>query len=197
MTRAPLYVGLVHFPVISKDQKIIASSVTNLDLHDISRTCLTFGANCFFVITPVKAQHSLVRKIIRHWESDEGNAYNPDRANALREVVLVDSLEDAVEKILQTSTRRPKIVVTGANFVQADGATEELRSMMEIDNTPILLVFGTGWGLAPEIVELADFRLFPIRAPFCEYNHLSVRSAVAIYLDRLLGERVSGNGEVP
>ncbi len=34
----------------------------------------------------------------------------------------------------------------------------------------------------------ADFFLEPIKGP-SDYNHLSVRSAVAIVLDRLLGER--------
>ena len=54
----------------------------------------------------------------------------------------------------------------------------------------MLVVFGTGWGLAPEVIRSADAILEPIRASIeTRYNHLSVRSACAITLDRLLGAR--------
>jgi hypothetical protein len=45
---------------------------------------------------------------------------------------------------------------------------------------------GTGWGLTEECFSAADFILEPI-AGNGSYNHLSVRSAAAIMLDRLLG----------
>jgi hypothetical protein len=50
----------------------------------------------------------------------------------------------------------------------------------------LVLLFGTAWGLADEILEAADHRLAPINGKGA-YNHLAVRSAVAIILDRLLG----------
>ena len=53
---------------------------------------------------------------------------------------------------------------------------------------PFLLVFGTGWGLTEEMFDRADFALEPIKGAG-DYNHLSVRAAAAIMLDRLLGER--------
>jgi hypothetical protein len=49
---------------------------------------------------------------------------------------------------------------------------------------PVLLLFGTGWGLSPEIIQSVDFMLQPIQGP-THYNHLSVRSAVAILLYEL------------
>jgi hypothetical protein len=51
---------------------------------------------------------------------------------------------------------------------------------------PVLLVFGTGQGLSPSLIEKADYGLIPIEG-FTEYKHLSVRSAAAIILDRWLG----------
>jgi hypothetical protein len=48
-----------------------------------------------------------------------------------------------------------------------------------------LLLFGTGWGLADEVLEAADALLPPLAGP-SGYNHLSVRAAAAIVLDRLL-----------
>ena len=50
---------------------------------------------------------------------------------------------------------------------------------------PILLLFGTGWGLEKNILNEADYVLDPIEG-FGEYNHLPVRAAVAIILDRLI-----------
>jgi hypothetical protein len=55
-----------------------------------------------------------------------------------------------------------------------------------LDNKPILLLFGTGWGLSDSLTNEADFKLEPIFGKALDgYNHLSVRSAVAIYCDRL------------
>ena len=55
---------------------------------------------------------------------------------------------------------------------------------------PYLLLLGTGWGLTEECFASADLILEPI-AGNGTYNHLSVRSAAAIMLDRLRGiERV-------
>ena len=52
----------------------------------------------------------------------------------------------------------------------------------------MLLVFGTGWGLAGEVIAGADALLEPVRAREATgYNHLSVRAACAILLDRLRG----------
>jgi len=53
-----------------------------------------------------------------------------------------------------------------------------------------LITFGTGWGLADEIMQRADWLLAPIRSPRADgFNHLSVRAAAAITFDRLLGHR--------
>ncbi|HEY6838272.1 MAG TPA: RNA methyltransferase, partial [Geobacteraceae bacterium] len=65
---------------------------------------------------------------------------------------------------------------------------EALAHMVCDAEQPYLLVFGTGWGLTEELFERADLVLRPIKGPG-SYNHLSVRSAAAIILDRLLGER--------
>ena len=64
----------------------------------------------------------------------------------------------------------------------------EARLRLARSERPVLILFGTGWGLAGEIVAAADVRLEPIRAtPDEGYNHLSVRAACAITLDRLRG----------
>jgi hypothetical protein len=56
----------------------------------------------------------------------------------------------------------------------------------------VLLLFGTGNGMAEDLLAACDYLLPPLRAG--GYNNLSVRAAVAIILDRLKGEDHDGNG---
>jgi hypothetical protein len=53
---------------------------------------------------------------------------------------------------------------------------------------PYLLALGTAWGLSEDFIAEADHVLDPILGD-TDYNHLSVRSAAAIMLDRLMGCR--------
>ena len=181
-----LYLGLVHHPIKNKRGELVTTSVTNLDIHDIARSCRTFGVKKYFIITPLVAQQRLVGRILGHWEKDSSNAYNPDRQDALSIACLASSIEQAQEEIVKREGNSPQIVVTGANFQQYEGDCGDLAKKMAIDNLPYFLLFGTGWGLHDQIVSIADYRLSPIASVAPDgYNHLSVRSAVAIYLDRL------------
>jgi hypothetical protein len=180
------YIGLVHGPIRSKDGQEITTSVTNLDIHDISRSARTFGFKKYFLITPIKSQQTMVKKILGFWESDNGLIYNPDRKEALSEATVVDLIADAIEEIKKIEGIQPYVVVTGANFSQYEGKEKDLIQKLKIENRPMLLLFGTGWGLTQSVTDAADFRLEPIFGIASDgYNHLSVRSAVAIYCDRL------------
>jgi len=78
------------------------------------------------------------------------------------------------------------IVVTDASRKTAPGLTYvQARNMVRADQV-ILLLFGTAWGLVDEVFEKADYLLDPVEG-YTNYNHLSVRSAAAIILDRLVG----------
>lgn len=183
-----LYLGLVHGPVLNKRGAEVTTSVTNLDIHDIARTSRTFGFKNYFIITPIKAQHELLNRILTHWDTDEANDYNPDRKDALSFIQLVDSVELGIAAIEKLEGQKPKVAVTGANFKTFDGGAIDLKNQLKIDKKPLFLLFGTGWGLTASIINLADFRLEPIYGNNSDgYNHLSVRSAVAIYCDRLQG----------
>lgn len=183
-----LYLGLVHHPIKNKKDALVTTSVTNLDIHDISRSCKTFGVKKYFIVTPLQAQHELVQRILGHWEKDKSAAYNPDRQDALAIAELSNSVEDAIAEIEKIEGQAPVIVVTGANFEGHESTTKEFRKTLKIDNTPYFLLFGTGWGLHATLVEKANTRLEPIYSSAVDgYNHLSVRSAVAIYLDRIVG----------
>ena len=182
-----VYLGLVHHPIINKRGDIVTTSVTNLDIHDISRSCRTFGIEEYHIITPLDAQHELVERILGHWEGDGGSQYNPDRTDALARTFLKNSIEESMAYIEEKEEKKPLLAVTGANFKEYEGSCADLKNRLTVDNDVCLLLFGTGWGLHASVVERADFRLNPLFGSAKDgYNHLSVRSAVAIYLDRLL-----------
>jgi hypothetical protein len=175
--------------VYNKNGEVIASAVSNLDLHDISRAGKTYGVGAFYVVTPLKDQRSLVRRIVGHWTDGVGARYNPDRRAALDLIRTMPTLDGALDEISTTGQGRPVTVVTDARphtgSIKYSELSEKLKS-----GRPLLLIFGTAWGLTREFIESADYVLAPITGPTV-YNHLSVRSAAAIVLDRLLGtERV-------
>jgi hypothetical protein len=178
-------VALIHHPVVNKNGETIASAVTNLDLHDIARAVKTYGGRGFYVATPLTDQQALVEKIVSHWTEGAGGAHHPNRKSALELIRVADTLGAVREEIGRLEGASPKTVVTSARR-RGDGLSfAGLRAMIEED-TPVLLVLGTAWGLAEEIMQQADYTLAPI-ASRTGYNHLSVRSAASIMLDRLLG----------
>jgi hypothetical protein len=180
------YLGLVHHPIVNKRGDIVTTSVTNLDIHDIARSARTFGFDAYYIITPVQKQHELITTILKHWDGDHGNEYNPDRKSALSFIRLANSIEEAQAEIEKETEKQVLRVVTGANFDSYDGDEKALASKLSIDNAPLFLLFGTGWGLHASITEKADYKLEPLFGCAKDgYNHLSVRSAVAIYCDRL------------
>lgn len=181
-----IYLGLVHHPIINKRGDKVTTSVTNLDIHDIARSCRTFGFKRYYIVTPLEAQFELIRTILGHWEEDTASEYNPDRSDALSIAKHMTSVEEGMAKIEEIEGAKPLLVTTGANFKSFDGKEIDILERAKVDNRPIFLIFGTGWGLHAQVLEQADFSLEPIfGASEDGYNHLSVRSAVAIYLDRI------------
>lgn len=184
---ASLSIALIHYPVYDKNRDIVATAVTNLDIHDIARSSRTYGLACYYIVTPVEEQRRLVAKIREHWLSGWGSTYNPKRKMALELVQTEVSLQDAVADIEKRTGRRPKLVVTGASGRPNSISFPEFRTLMNEDpEQPFLLLLGTGWGLTEQVFNGSDYVLEPISGGG-DYNHLSVRSAAAIMLDRLFG----------
>ncbi len=182
-----LYVALAHYPVVNKRGEIIASALTNLDIHDISRAAKTYGVKAFYLVTPLADQKVLANKIIAHWTDGVGAVYNPHRRDALELIRVKDSLNDVTEDIKSKENRKPKTVATCARKYPTSVGYIEFRDILP-GEWPHLLIFGTAWGLVESVISEADFVLEPITGT-TEYNHLSVRSAASIILDRLLGTR--------
>ena len=91
-----------------------------------------------------------------------------------------------MDHIHRSSGDSPKTVVTCARYGSGDLSFSKFRNMLEKDK-PYLLLFGTAWGLTENFITEADYRLDPIKG-VADYNHLSVRSAASIILDRLIAK---------
>lgn len=192
-----MYLALVHGPVRNKEGNEVTTSVTNLDIHDISRSARTYGFKNYFIVTPIPKQRELVGSIIGHWHENKGLLYNPDRSSALSIAELSMTLDEAKQKILEREGKKPLTVVTGANFDHYDGNSSDLGRKLQIDKEPLLLVFGTGWGLTASMCESADYRLEPLFGFNNDgYNHLSVRSAVAIYCSQIAETLREASGSI-
>jgi hypothetical protein len=178
---------LAHHPVLDRQRAIVTTAITNLDLHDIARSAYTFGLSDFFVAHPVAAQRALAERVREHWVSGSGARRIPDRKPPMEILRIVESIEMALEQLGGS----PEIWVTSASrgakpVLDHASASRALRQA----GAPVLLVFGTGWGLAESVCERAAVQLAPIDSPRADgYNHLSVRAAAAIIFSRLLGEQ--------
>lgn len=183
-----LAIALLHHPVVNKLGETIGSAVTNLDLHDISRTARTYGVRDYFVATPYKDQLELIEEITEHWQNGHGASTNPARKEALALVRPVDGFETIIQELARKFEQKVLVVATSARPQANEMGYEALRAHIAGNISPVLLLFGTAHGLAPELMDRADAVLPPI-GKNVDYNHLSVRSAVAIILDRLVGDR--------
>ncbi|MDH5493439.1 MAG: RNA methyltransferase [Myxococcales bacterium] len=191
---SPLYCALVHHPIVNRIGEIVATAITNIDVHDLARSARVYDLGAYFIITPVHAQRLIVERIVEHWRDGPGTRRVPERGEALGRIRVEASVEEAVAVVEALHGRRPRLLATAARSglpgVRLRFA-EEARALAS-DDVPRLILFGTGHGLADSVLEMADGLLEPIRGG-AEYNHLSVRAAAAITLDRLVGESLGAS----
>lgn len=184
---ANLYIGLVHYPIMNKHGEIITTAITNYDIHDIARAAITYDVSNYFVIHTIPAQRDMVTSIMEHWKTGFGSVYNPDRKEAFSGVEVVNSIRMALERIKEKENEIPIVVTTDARTYENTITYASMRKKLETGTRPVLVLFGTGYGMTQETMKKFDYILEPIYGHGA-YNHLSVRSAVSIILDRLRGE---------
>ena len=186
---AGVYVVLVHHPVLDRQGNRSTSAVTGLDLSDLARSCRTYGADRFLVVTPLASQRELVKTMARHWTEGWGATANPDRSEAFRIVKTVASLRGAVEWIEKKEKTHPLLVATTAR--EREGSIHWLEAKRRVlrEKKPVLFVFGTGHGLHEDILQECTMVLRPLSGGPGDYNHLSVRTAAGVVLDRFFGWR--------
>lgn len=177
--------ALIHYPVWNKNKQVIGSAVTNLDIHDIARAGLTFGVNNFYIVTPYEDQQQMVQELMDHWLIGPGGEYNKKRKEALAIIRLCSDLATLYSDVTAQHQQKPTVLATCAqHHPQQVWSYNEIR--LRINNGEhFLVLFGTAWGLTAEVIKKVDGLLPPIMGN-SNYNHLSVRSAAAIVLDRLL-----------
>lgn len=181
-----LAIALVHYPVYNKHHEVVTSALTNLDQHDIARSSKTFGLDRFYIVTPSEEQRKLAERISGHWQQGWGANYNPDRRQALDIVRVTPTVASAVADFQCGFSKPVMTAVTGAALRSGSTSLASFRELLNETDQPYLLLLGTGWGLTDECFTAADLILEPIAGNGI-YNHLSVRSAAAIMLDRLRG----------
>jgi len=178
--------------------QIVTTAVTNLDIHDISRSCRTFGVKEYILVTPIESQHRLVARILGHWGEKPSLKWHPDRFEALSRVRVEVSFEKVLDRLTSEHGQKPEVVLTDASDLKGALSYSDYRKELELRNQvekpqPVIIVFGTGWGVDHSFHPAVDRILAPIYGPEGKqeeggYNHLSVRAAAAIILDRLFGK---------
>lgn len=178
------YVALLHYPVYNRGLETVVSAFTSLDIHDIARVCRTYGVRRFFLVNPVEGQRGLARRVVRHWTEGAGAEFNPTRKEAMSAVSINASLDEAVAEIESVEGARPELIATDARPDENMTGYAEMREKIMAADRPYLLLLGTGWGIAREVIDSADHRLKPVKG-YGGYNHLPVRGAAAAIMDRL------------
>ncbi len=188
-----LSVGLVHHPVLDRAKTVVATNITNFDVHDIARVATVYGLAHYFIIHPSQEQLMFVSRLLEHWRIGDGKKYNPMRSTALEPVRTAASIDEV--KRLWSGDDGVPVRVIGTTARKIEGVErisfQSLRTQMKSPQEPAckwLLLFGTGFGMTEDLLKSCDYLLEPLKgAPPLDYRHLSVRSAVSICLDRLLG----------
>jgi len=153
---------------------------------------MTFGIKMCYIVTPLLKQRMIMERLIDHWTHGYGADYNPVRAVALNTITIRESLEAVIE---ETKTDGELFIVgtSSKKRPQKGIGFEDMRKLVHEEKRHVLILFGTGWGLTDETINLCDRMLEPIVGSG-DYNHLSLRVAIGIVIDRILGKR-GGNYE--
>jgi hypothetical protein len=179
-----LSVAILHDGMVDKHGKLVTTSLTLNDMQDLARSCRTFGARNLFVVHSSPYMRRLARTLVYHWEEGFGATYNPKRKDAMSYVELVADLDEAIAMIEVRRKIAPQLIATTARDGSDRISFADMHQKLLVNERPYLMLLGTGWGMGPELMARADYLLPPIKGPTA-YNHLSVRSACAILLERL------------
>ncbi|MGH7781789.1 MAG: RNA methyltransferase [Candidatus Binataceae bacterium] len=183
---ADLFLALIHYPVVNRNGEVVTSAITSLDIHDLARSARTYGVRAFFVVHPIPEQRAFAMSVIDHWRFDFGRAFDSRRREALDLVRIVVTLDEACAEATKIAGAAPLIVHTSARTDRGE-SFGSMRARLEAPGAPpVMIMLGTGFGTTPEMAARADILLEAINGA-TDYNHLSVRAAGAIILDRLRG----------
>jgi len=168
-------VALVHHPVLNRVAETTTTAITSIDVHDFARSCAFYNVAPVYMVHPADGMHAFIHDMTDYYLDGAGGERNPSRREVLGAIRCVKSLQEIVEEedyqLWYTSATPPDKTCIEPS---------ELRNI----NGKHLIVFGTGWGLDEKNMPDANGWLSPIEG-VGKVRHLSVRAALAIYLDRL------------
>ena len=177
----PHYTALLHANVNLPNGRVGTTSVTSFDIHDIACSSRTYGMRNYFVVTPLQDQQEIVNAEI---------TYDEKLHKAVQIVRVVDTLDAVIQAIEDQEGEKPLIIATSVYPIKrGKQVTFYDQERVWIHNRPVLFIFGAAQGLSAAIIDRCDYVLLPLGG-FPDFNHLSVRSVVAIVLDRWIGINV-------
>ncbi len=167
-------VALVHHPVLNRLGESSTTAITSMDVHDFARTCAFYDVTPVYLVHPAEGMHAMVHDICDYWLNGAGAKRNPGRREVLSRIRVLHKLEEAQDdapyKLWYTSAAPPQNGLQDIETLHAEPGSH-------------LIVFGTGSGLDASKLPPANGWLRPIKG-IGKVRHLSVRAALAIYLDR-------------
>lgn len=184
MVNENVYLTVLHYPSVNKEGRWVCTSFTTLDFHDIARPARTYELCAYYIVQPLEAQQFIINQQLKYWTEGFGSTFNPRRAMAGKLVRIKSSLTDVINEIKEEKGKYPKLVGTSAKKYPQTISYKDMRELINKRQDVFLIILGTGWGMPVELVESCDYVLEPILGSG-DYNHLSVRNASAIILDRL------------
>jgi len=168
-------VALLHHPVLNRHGETSTTAITAMDVHDFARTCAFYDVAPVYMVHPAPAMHALLDDMMDYYLNGAGGVKKPARKTMLEAIRCVHSLQEVLDEddyqLWYTSADAPRSDVVDPS------------KLLEIEGNH-LIVFGTGWGLDVQNLSSENGWLSPIEG-VGRVRHLSVRGALAIYLDRL------------
>lgn len=172
---ADIAVALLHYPVLNRLGETSTTAITSIDLHDFARTCAFYDVAPVYFVHPAAGMHALIDDITDYYLKGAGGDKNPARKSMLKAIRCVNSLQDILDQ------EGYQLWYTSAS--PSGDVDVDVSNLLEIEGKH-LIVFGTGWGLDLKNMPKENGWLSPIEG-VGKVRHLSVRGALAIYLDRL------------
>ena len=111
MGKKMIYLALVHYPVLNRKGELIASAITNLDIHDIARLARTYDLSAYYLVTPLSDQQILARRLIGHWLEGVGGDINPDRREAMGLIRIAEDIKKVCSEITLETGRSVLVYV--------------------------------------------------------------------------------------
>ena len=109
LVSVPVYIVLLHTPMVNRKGEAVTTSVTNMDIHDISRTARTYGVKGYFLVTPIEDQHELVGQILDYWKSESARKHHPDRVEAVSLVRMARHFDEVKAAIRAEHGQDPEV----------------------------------------------------------------------------------------